>query len=153
MLKEFKEFVLRGNVLDLAVGIVIGAAFGSIVNSLVKDIIMPPIGLLLGNVDFANLFILLKQGTPPSPYASLADAQAAGAVTMNYGLFINSLISFLVIALAIFLLVRMVNRLRREEPAPSPAPTEKACPYCRLNIPLEARRCPHCTSELEAVPA
>jgi large conductance mechanosensitive channel len=153
MLKEFKEFVLRGNVLDLAVGIVIGAAFGSIVNSLVKDIIMPPIGLLLGNVDFANLFILLKQGTPPSPYASLADAQAAGAVTMNYGLFINSLISFLVIALAIFLLVRMVNRLRREEPAPPPAPTEKACPYCRLNIPLEARRCPHCTSELEAVPA
>jgi large conductance mechanosensitive channel len=153
MLKEFKEFVLRGNVLDLAVGIVIGAAFGSIVNSLVTDIIMPPIGLLLGNVDFANLFILLKQGTPPSPYASLADAQAAGAVTMNYGLFINSLISFLVIALAIFLLVRLVNRLRREEPAPPPAPTEKACPYCCLNIPLEARRCPHCTSELEMVPA
>ena len=151
MLKEFKEFILRGNVVDMAVGIIIGAAFGSIVTSLVKDVIMPPIGLLLGNVDFANLFILLKEGAPASPYASLADAQAAGAVTINYGLFINTLISFLIVAFVIFLLIRSINRLRREEKAAPPAEaTTQECPYCLSTIPIKAVRCAHCTSHLPA---
>jgi large conductance mechanosensitive channel len=149
MLKEFKEFVLRGNVVDMAVGIIIGAAFGAIVTSLVKDVIMPPIGLLLGSVDFANLFILLEEGSPVSPYATLADAQAAGAVTINYGLFINAVISFLIIALVIFFLIRNINRLRREEEAPPPAePTTQQCPYCRSTIPLGAVRCAFCTAHL-----
>jgi large conductance mechanosensitive channel len=149
MLKEFKEFVLRGNVVDMAVGIIIGAAFGAIVTSLVKDVIMPPIGLLLGSVDFANLFILLEEGSPVSPYATLADAQAAGAVTINYGLFINAVISFLIIALVIFFLIRNINRLRREEEAPPPAePTTQQCPYCRSAIPLGAVRCAYCTAHL-----
>ncbi len=148
MLKEFKEFVLRGNVVDMAVGIIIGAAFGTIVTSLVNDVIMPPIGLLLGGVDFSDLFILLKAGSPAAPYASLADAQEAGAVTINYGVFINAVISFLVVAFVIFLLIRTINRLRREEEAPPPEPTTKECPYCLSTIPIKATRCAHCTSEL-----
>ena len=148
MWKEFKKFVLRGNVLDMAVGVIIGAAFGAIVKSLVGDVIMPPIGLLLGGVDFANLFILLKEGSPGGPYVLLADAQAAGAVTINYGLFINVVISFLIVAFVIFLLVRGVNRLERKEKAPPPEPTTKECPYCLSTIPIKATRCAHCTFEL-----
>jgi large conductance mechanosensitive channel len=148
MLKEFKEFVLRGNVMDMAVGIIIGAAFGTIVASLVSDIIMPPIGLLLGGVDFSNLFILLKAGSPAAPYASLADAQAAGAVTINYGVFINAVVSFLIVAFVIFLLIRSINRLRWEEEAPPAEPTTKECPFCLSTIPIKATRCAHCTSEL-----
>jgi large conductance mechanosensitive channel len=150
MIKEFKEFALRGNVVDMAVGIIIGAAFGTIVKSLVDDVVMPPIGLLLGGVDFSDLFLLLKAGDPVAPYASLADAQAAGAVTINYGVFINALISFIIVALAVFLLVRGLNRLKREEEAPAAEPTTKDCPYCLSVIPIQATRCAHCTSELPA---
>ncbi|HET6860367.1 MAG TPA: large-conductance mechanosensitive channel protein MscL [Streptomyces sp.] len=146
MLKEFKEFAMRGNVLDLAVGIIIGGAFGTIVKSLVDDVIMPPIGLALGNVDFADLFLMLKAGAKAAPYATLAEAKAAGAVTINYGVFFNSVITFLIIAFAVFLLVRAANRLR---PLETPAvPTTKDCPYCRMAIPVGATRCPECTSEL-----
>jgi large conductance mechanosensitive channel len=146
MLKEFKEFAMRGNVLDLAVGIIIGGAFGTIVKSLVDDILMPPIGLALGNVDFSNIFLLLKEGPKAAaPYASLADAKAAGAVTMNVGLFINSIITFLIVAFSVFLLVRAAMRMR---PAEAPASSSKECPHCRMSIPLAATRCPHCTSEL-----
>ncbi|MGH2488053.1 MAG: large-conductance mechanosensitive channel protein MscL [Candidatus Limnocylindria bacterium] len=145
MLDEFKKFIMRGNVLDLAVGIIIGAAFGSIVKSLVDDVIMPPIGLALGNVDFSDMFALLKEGTKsPAPYATLADAQAAGAVTLNYGLFINQIITFLIVAFAVFLVVRLANRLQ----GPPPAASTKECPYCKMSIPLGAVRCPNCTSEL-----
>jgi len=142
MWKEFKEFVMRGNVLDLAVGIIIGVAFGAVINSLVKDIIMPPIGLLLGKINFTDLFINLS-GTP---YASLKAAQDAGAATINYGLFINTIINFIIVALAIFLVVKAVNRMRK--PAPVAAPTTKECPHCFTEIPLKATRCPNCTSEL-----
>ncbi len=146
MLKEFKEFAMRGNVLDMAVGIIIGAAFGGIVTSLVNDILMPPLGLFLGKVDFANLFITLKG----EQYATLAHAKAAGATTINYGLFCNAVINFLIVAFAIFLLVRQVNRLRRQ-PAPAPAaPTTRDCPYCFSSISIKALRCPNCTSELKA---
>lgn len=140
MFKEFKEFVMRGNVVDLAVGVIIGSAFGSIVSSLVADIIMPPIGLLLGKVDFSNLFVLLKAGAEvPAPYATLADAQAAGAVTMNVGLFINAVISLLIVALAVFGVVKAVNRMQRQEEEEAPAaPTTKACPFCCTDIPIEA---------------
>lgn len=148
MLKEFKEFAMRGNVVDMAVGIIIGAAFGTIVKSLVADVIMPPIGLLLGNVDFSNLFIVLKSGSTAGPYASLADAQAAGAVSLNYGLFANTIISFLIVAFAVFLLIRGINQLKRKEEAPPPVPTTKDCPFCLSSIPIKATRCPHCTSEL-----
>jgi large conductance mechanosensitive channel len=148
MLEEFKKFIMRGNVLDLAVGVIIGGAFGAIISSLVADIIMPPIGLLLGRVDFANLLIVLKHGDPTGPYASLAAAQEAGAVTMNYGLFINTIINFVIIALAIFLIIRAANKLQREEEAPPAEPTTKECPYCATTIPIQATRCPHCTSEL-----
>jgi large conductance mechanosensitive channel len=137
-LKEFKEFAMRGNVVDMAVGIIIGAAFGTIVKSLVNDIIMPPIGLLLGKVDFSNLFIVLK-GRGAS-YATLAEAQAAGAVTLNYGAFINTIISFVIVAFAVFLVIKNINRLKREEPAPEP--TTKECPYCLSIIPVKAARCP-----------
>ena len=151
MFKEFKEFAMRGNVVDMAVGIVIGAAFGTIIKSLVSDIIMPPIGLLLGNVDFSNLFAVLKQGAEVAgPYASLADAQAAGAVTINYGVFIDTVISFIIIAFAIFLLIKQINRLKHKEEAPPPAPTTKECPYCFSVIPINAVKCGHCTSELKA---
>jgi large conductance mechanosensitive channel len=148
MFKEFKEFIMRGNVLDLAVGFIIGGAFGTIVKSLVDDVIMPPIGLALGNVDFSNLFLLLKDGPKtPAPYASLADARAAGAVTLNYGVFINSVIAFLIVALAVFLIVRIANRLK---PPAAPAPTTRECPYCRMSIPAGGTRCPECTSDLRA---
>jgi large conductance mechanosensitive channel len=150
MLKEFKEFALRGNVVDLAIGVIIGGAFGTIISSLVNDIIMPPIGMLLGGVDFADLFILLKEGGTPPPYATLADAQSAGAVTVNYGVFINALISFVIIAFVVFLIVKAINRMQREEEQPSEAPTTKDCPFCLSNIPLGASRCPQCTSELPA---
>jgi large conductance mechanosensitive channel len=153
MLKDFKEFAMRGNVVDMAVGIVIGAAFGTVIKSLVADVIMPPIGLLLGNVDFSNLFIILKAGKVAGPYISLAAAQAAGAVTLNLGLFINTIVSFVIVAFAVFLLVRGINQLRREQEAPPAAPTTKECPYCLSEIPLKASRCPHCTSELGATPA
>ena len=150
MLKEFKEFAMKGNVLDMAVGIVIGAAFGTIIGSLVADVIMPPIGLLLGNVDFSNLFLVLKEGKVAGPYASLAAAKAAGAVSMNIGVFINTIINFIILAFAIFLLVRSVNQLKRKQEAPPAAPTTKECPYCISTIPIKATRCSHCTSELKA---
>lgn len=151
MLKDFKEFAMRGNVLDMAVGIIIGAAFGTIVNSLVQDVIMPPIGLLLGNVDFSNIFVVLKEGKVAGPYASMAAAKAAGAVTLNFGVFVNTIISFLIVAFAVFLLIRTVNRLRRQEEAPPAVPTTKECTYCFSSIPIKATRCPQCTSELKAV--
>ncbi len=150
MLKEFKEFAMRGNVVDMAVGIIIGAAFGTIVKSLVADVIMPPIGLLLGNVDFANLFVVLKQGTTAGPYASLADAKAAGAVSLNYGTFINTIISFIIVAFAVFFLIRSINKLKRKEEAPPAEPTTKDCPFCFSKISIKATRCPECTSELRA---
>jgi len=153
MLKEFKAFVLRGNVVDMAVGIIIGVAFGAIVKSLVDDIIMPPIGLLLGGLDFANFFALLKQGKTPGPYASLVDAKAAGAVTLNYGQFINLVITFAIVALVLFFLIRAINQLKRKEEVPAAAPTTKECPYCLSVIPIKATRCPHCTSELAGAKA
>jgi large conductance mechanosensitive channel len=150
MLKEFREFALRGNVVDMAVGIIIGAAFGTIVSSLVNDIIMPPIGLLLGGVDFADLFMLLKEGVPAGPYLSLVDAQAAGAVTINFGLFINHVISFIIVAFAVFLMIRSINRMQRQEAAPAAEPTTKVCPECLSSIPIGATRCAYCTVELAA---
>lgn len=148
MLKDFKAFILRGNVMDLAVGVILGTAFGTIVKSLVNDVIMPPIGLLLGGVDFSNLFLLLKAGSPTPPYASLADAQAAGAVTVNYGVFVNAIISFLIVAFVIFLLIRSLNRMTQKEEAAPAEPTTKECPYCLSTIPIKAARCAHCTSDL-----
>jgi large conductance mechanosensitive channel len=147
MFKEFKDFAMRGNVVDMAVGIIIGAAFGTIVKSLVSDVIMPPIGLALGNVDFSELFAVIKQGLPAGPYATLADAQAAGAVSINYGVFINTIINFVIIAFAVFMLIRQINRLKREEPAPEP--NTKECPYCFSTIPIKATRCGYCTSDLK----
>lgn len=148
MLKDFKEFAMRGNVIDMAVGIVIGSAFGTIVKSLVDDILMPPIGLLLGDVDFSNLFAVIKAGTTPPPYETLALAQEAGAVTINYGILTNTIITFLIIAFAMFLIIRGINRLQRKEEAPPAEPTTKECPHCATTIPIKATRCPHCTSEL-----
>lgn len=142
MFKEFKEFAVKGNVIDLAVGIVMGVAFGAIVSSFVNDIIMPPIGLLLGNIDFANLFINLS-GTA---YPSLKAAKDAGAATINYGVFINTVLNFIIVALVVFVLVRQINRLKKE-PAPA-APNTKECKYCLSSIPIKATRCPHCTSQL-----
>ena len=149
MFKEFKEFALRGNVVDMAVGIIIGAAFGTIVNSLVQDVIMPPIGLLLGNIDFSNLFAVLKDGKVAGPYASVAAAKAAGAVSINIGIFINTVISFVIVAFAVFVLVRTINRLKRQGEAPPVVPTTKECTYCLSTIPIKATRCPNCTSELK----
>jgi len=149
MLKEFKEFAMRGNVMDMAIGIVIGAAFGTIIKSLVADVIMPPIGLLLGGVDFSNLFVVLKQGAEiAGPYIALADAQAAGAVTLNYGAFINTVISFIIVAFAIFMLVKAMNAAKRKEEAPPAEPTTKNCPKCLSAIAIKATRCPMCTSEI-----
>lgn len=151
MMKEFKEFAVRGNVVDMAVGIIIGGAFGTIVKSLVDDVLMPPIGLLLGGIDFSNFFVVLKQGAKAAPpYAALADAKAAGAVTLNYGVFLNAVIAFLIVAFAVFLLVRSINALRRQEEGPPAEPTTKECPYCTSTIGIKASRCPHCTSELRA---
>lgn len=146
MLKEFKEFALKGNVLDMAIGIIIGAAFGKIVTSMVKDVIMPPIGLLLGKVDFSNLFINLSG----QEFESLAAAQEAGAATINYGAFINTVLDFLIVAFVIFLVVKQFNRMKTKEEAPPPEPTTKECQYCHSTIPIKATRCPNCTSELKA---
>jgi len=143
MLKEFKDFIMKGNVLDLAIGVIIGGAFGKIVSSLVTDMLMPPIGMLLGKVDFSNLFINLSGGT----YSSLTEAQQAGAVTLNYGLFINNIINFLIIALVIFLIIKQVNKLQKPIEKPAEPPTQE-CPYCFSTIPIKATRCPNCTSQL-----
>ncbi len=149
MLKEFKEFAMRGNVVDMAVGIIIGGAFGTIVKSLVSDVLMPPIGLLMGNVDFSNLFITLKEGSTPGPYNALADAQGAGAVTMNYGMFFNTVISFIIVAFAVFMLIRWLNKLKKQEEEKPADPTTKDCSFCKTEIPIEASRCPNCTSQIE----
>ena len=149
MFKEFKEFAMRGNVVDMAVGIIIGAAFGTIVNSVVSDIIMPPIGLLLGNVDFSGLFIVLKEGKIAGPFVSPAAAKAAGAVTINYGIFVNTVVNFLIVAFAVFLLIRNINRLKSKTEVLPVAPTTKECPYCLSVIPINATRCAHCTSQLK----
>jgi large conductance mechanosensitive channel len=149
-IKDFKAFAMRGNVVDMAVGIIIGGAFGTIVKSLVDDVIMPPIGVLLGNVDFSNLFVTIKEGAQAGPYASVAAAKAAGAVTLNYGLFVNSVVSFLIVAFSVFLIIRAMMKLQRPEPAAAAAPTTKDCPYCHTSIPLKAVRCPNCTSEIKA---
>jgi large conductance mechanosensitive channel len=147
MFKDFKEFIMRGNVVDLAVAVIIGAAFGKIVSSLVNDVLMPPIGLILGNVDFSNLFVNLSSAS----YKSLAEAKAAGAATVNYGVFLNAVVDFIIVAFVIFLLVRAVSRMRRLQAAPAPAaPATKDCTYCFSSIPIKATRCPHCTSELKA---
>ncbi len=146
MLKEFKEFALKGNLIDMAVGIIIGIAFGAVINSFVKDVLMPPIGLVF-NSDFSNLFAVLRAGTPPGPYASLEEARQAAAITLNYGLFLNFVVNFLIVAFAMFLLIKYANRLKKEE-----APAEAAireCPFCLSAIPVNARRCGHCTSNLE----
>jgi large conductance mechanosensitive channel len=148
MFKEFREFAMRGSVLDMAVGIIIGVAFGAIVSSLVADVLMPPIGLLLGKVDFSNLYVILTAGQTPGPYASLAAAQQAGAVTLNYGQFINKIISFLIVAFSLFLIIRSMNRTKKKAEAPAATPTTKDCPFCATAVPLKAVRCPHCTSEL-----
>jgi len=146
VLKEFREFALTANVVDMACGIIIGVAVGTIVSSLVKDVIMPPIGLLLGNVDFSNLFLVLKEGATAGPYPSLADAEKAGAVSINYGRFINTIISFLIVAFAVFIIVKNINRLKREQPAPEA--TTKECAYCLSAVPIKATKCAHCTSQL-----
>ena len=146
MLKEFKEFAMRGNVMDMAIGIILGAAFGKIVTSLVNDIIMPPIGRLLGNINFSSLFINLSGVA----YKTLAEAKAAGAATINVGLFLNTIIDFIIVAFAIFIVVKQLNKLKRKEEKPAAEPTTKACSYCEMEISIKAKRCPHCTSNLEA---
>jgi large conductance mechanosensitive channel len=153
VLKDFKAFIMRGNVVDLAVGIVIGVAFGVIINSLVRDVIMPPVGLALGNVDFTNLFAVLREGTVAGPYPSLAAAQEAGAVSINYGVFINTIVSFIIIAVVVFfLVVRPVTQMRARQKAKeaAPEPNTKECPYCYTTISIKATRCPNCTSELKS---
>ncbi len=147
MLKEFREFAMRGNVVDMAVGIIIGGAFGTIVKSLVDDMLMPPIGLALGGVDFSNFFLVLKDGNPAGPYAALAAAKDAGAVAVRYGLFVNSVISFTIVAFALFMVIRGMNKLRKAEAAPPPPPT-KECKFCCGTVPVKATRCPSCTSQL-----
>ena len=148
MLDDFKKFIMRGNVVDMAVGIIIGGAFGTIVKSLVSDVIMPPIGLLLGGVDFSNLFVTLKQGTMAGPYATLAAAQEAGAVTISYGLFFNAVFSFLIVGMAVFMMIRALNKMQSEEAEEPAEPTTKACSFCFSEIPIQASRCPSCTSQL-----
>jgi large conductance mechanosensitive channel len=151
MLKDFKAFIMRGNVVDMAVGIIIGAAFGTIVSSLVKDVIMPPIGLALGKIDFSNMLVVIKQGSPVGPYDTLAAAQAAGAVTLNYGTFINTIITFLIVAAVVFFfIVRPIAQMsaRQKAAQPAAAPTTKECPFCKTQINIAATRCPNCTSQL-----
>ena len=151
MLKDFKEFAMRGNVVDMAVGIVIGGAFGTIVKSLVSDVIMPPVGLLLGGVDFSNMFVVIKDAaTGPATYETLAAAQDAGAVTVNIGVFINTVISFLIVAFAIFMVIKGMNNMKKQEEAAPAAPTARDCPACCTSIPIKATRCPNCTSEVKA---
>jgi large conductance mechanosensitive channel len=152
--KEFRDFAMKGNVLDMAVGIIIGAAFGTLVASFVSDVLMPPIGLLLGNVDFSSLYVVLRAGNVPGPYASLAQAQSAGAVTLNYGIFVNKIIALLIVAFALFLIVRSMNRLKRKAEAPPPVapPATKECPYCCTTVAIKAVRCPNCTSEIKEDP-
>jgi large conductance mechanosensitive channel protein len=147
MLKDFKTFIMRGNMMDLAIGIILGASFGGIIKSLVEDILMPPIGLAMGNRDFSGLFTILKEGATPGPYASLAAAKEAGAVTLNYGVFFMAIVNFLIVGFCVFLLVRWMNRLF-PKPEPAPAPAVKDCPFCLSSIPAGAKRCPHCTAEL-----
>ena len=147
VLKDFKAFIMRGNVVDLAVGVIIGAAFGAIVKSLVEDVLMPPLGLVTGGIDFTNKFVVLKEGAKAAaPYASLAEAKAAGAVTVNYGLFINQAVGFIIIAACVFIIVKLVTRL--QPPPPAAAPATKGCKFCAMQIPLAASRCPNCTSQL-----
>ncbi|MFT4518218.1 MAG: large conductance mechanosensitive channel [Halioglobus sp.] len=148
MLEEFKKFAMRGNVVDMAVGIIIGGAFGTIVKSLVADVIMPPVGLLLGGVDFSDLFVTLKEGATAGPYATLVAAQEAGAVTISYGIFINSVISFLIVAFAVFLLIQSINNMQAAEEEVEEAPSTKDCPFCLSSIAIAATRCPNCTSEV-----
>jgi len=147
MLKEFRDFAMRGNVVDMAVGIIIGGAFGTIVKSLVDDVLMPPIGLALGGVDFSNFFVVLKDGNPAGPYAALAAAKDAGAVAVRFGLFVNAVISFLIVAFALFMVIRGMNQMRKQEAPPPPPPT-KECKFCCATIPVKATRCPSCTSQL-----
>ncbi|MDX9714835.1 MAG: large-conductance mechanosensitive channel protein MscL [Dissulfurispiraceae bacterium] len=149
MFKEFKEFAIKGNVMDMAVGIIIGAAFTTIVNSMVADVLMPPIGLLLGNVDFSNIFIVLKDGKVPGPYETLNAAKASGAVSLNIGIFINAVINFLIVAFAIFVVIKNLNKLKRQEPAAPAEPITKECQFCLSVIPIAAKRCGHCTSDLQ----
>jgi large conductance mechanosensitive channel len=149
MLKEFKEFAIKGNAADMAVGIIIGAAFGSIITSLVKDIIMPPIGLLTGGLDWSNKFMILRDA-PGGPFKTAADAAKAGAITWNYGNFVTLIVNFLIVAFCIFLLVRAINNLKKPKPGTA-APVSKECPFCSMTIPIKATRCPHCTSEMPTV--
>jgi len=151
MVKEFKEFAVKGNVVDMAVGIIIGGAFGTVVKSFVDDVMMPPLGMLVGDIDFQDIMLVLKQGSTAGPYETLAAAKEAGAVTINLGMFINAAVSFTIVAFAVFLLVKAINRLKRAEEAPAApaAPTHKDCPFCASSIPLKATRCPLCTSQLE----
>lgn len=145
MLKEFREFVIRGNAIDLAIAVILGGAFGAVVNSLVNDVMMPPIGKALGGVDFSNLFVVLGAGE----YPSLAAAKAAGAATVNYGVFLNAVVNLLIVGAVLFAVVKAMNRMRREQPAAAPAPTEKECAFCTLAIPIRARRCPHCAADVK----
>jgi large conductance mechanosensitive channel len=148
MLQEFKKFAIRGNVLDMAVGIIIGAAFGTIVSSLVNDLIMPPIGLVLGNIDFKNMFVVIKGGTKPGPYLSIEAAQQLGAVTINYGRLINNVVSFIIVSFSVFMLVKLISTLKKAEGVLPPPPPSKECPFCVSKIPLQAVKCPHCTADL-----
>lgn len=147
--KEFREFAVRGNVMDMAVGIIIGGAFGTVVKSFVDDVLMPPIGILIGDVDFQDMLVVLREGSPGGPYETLAAAREAGAVTLNLGLFINATVSFIIVAFAVFMVIRAMNRMKREEEAPAAEPTTKACPFCASDIPIPATRCPNCTSQLQ----
>ena len=150
MLKEFKEFAIKGNAVDMAVGIIIGAAFGSIISSFVKDIIMPPISLMTGGLDWSNKFVILRDAPDGAVYKTAADAAKAGAITWNYGNFVTLIVNFLIVAFCIFLLVRTINQMKRPKPGGA-APVSKECPYCSMTIPIKATRCPHCTSEMSTV--
>jgi large conductance mechanosensitive channel len=147
MLKDFKDFAVKGNVIDMAVGIIVGAAFTTVVKSLVDDLLMPPLGVVLGNVDFSDKFLLLRDGTPAPPYVSVEQARKAGATVLSYGQFINAVVSFVIVAFVLFLVVRWITKLRGQE---APSPTTKSCPFCQSTIALAATRCPQCTSQLEA---